>query len=575
MTRVLIVDDVAENLYLLRALLEGHGYEVDEARDGADALAKAQQHTPNLVISDLLMPVMDGYALLREWRAHEHFKSIPFIVYTATYTEPRDERLALDLGADAFIVKPAEPETLIVRIREIESRQPRAVREQGGAEPELLKEHTEVLVRKLEKKVRQLEQANRQLVKEASERERAQAALRASEERLRHAQKMEAVGRLASGVAHDFNNLLTVVSSYAELLLETPNASESVLKCARSIAKVSERGAAVTRRLLGFSRRTSLQPEIIDLNKLVADGCELLRRVIGADVVLTVKLTDDVCRTKIDPAQLDQIIMNLSINARDAMPNGGELTIETAYVVLSGADSSEHAECSSGPRVMLAVHDTGHGMSPETLARIFDPFYTTKPSGRGTGLGLAIVRNVVHQSGGCVHARSEPGVGTTFKVFLPAVDQPLTKKPADARPTELHGNETILLVEDNEDVREVAQASLELHGYSVLPARDGAEALEIAQQHAESLDLIVTDCVLPNVSGAELVIRLRKRLPHLKALFMSGHMQDAAVRHGLLKGSAAFIQKPYTPLLLARKVREVLDTSEFELAQTGGAERAL
>src|SRR5512138_2423508 len=575
MSRVLIVDDGAENLYLLRALLQGHGYEVEEARNGADALAKANARAPDLVISDLLMPVMDGYALLREWRADDELKSIPFIVYTATYTEPRDERLALDLGADAFIVKPAEPEQLIARIREIESRQPREKLEPIAEEPELLKEHTEVLVRKLEKKVRELEQANRRLRQEASERERAQAALRASEERLRHAQKMEAVGRLASGVAHDFNNLLTVVSSHAELLLETPDASDTVRNCARSIAKASERAAAVTRRLLGFSRRTALEPEIVDLNKVIADACELMTRLIGADVVLKTKLTDDVCRTKIDPTQLDQILMNLSINARDAMPNGGELTIETAYVVLANVDSGEHAQCSRGPRVMLAVHDTGHGMSPETLARIFDPFYTTKPDGRGTGLGLAIVRGLVQQSGGCIHVHSEPGVGTTFKVFLPAVDQPLTKKPDTAPALQLHGSETILLVEDNEDVREVAQASLALHGYRVLAARDGAQALQLAQQHERLIDLVLTDCVLPNLSGTELVIKLRKTLPHLKALFMSGHMHDAAVRQGLLRDSVAFLQKPYTPLLLARKVREVLDGEELELADSDAAQRAL
>jgi len=570
---VLIVDDGTENLYLLRALLQGHGYEVDEAYDGASALAKALQAPPDMVISDLLMPIMDGYTLLREWRANNRLRSIPFIVYTATYTEPRDERLALDLGADAFIVKPAEPEDLMARIREIESRQPQETLEQPIDEPDLLKEHTGVLVRKLEKKVRQLEQANQRLRQEAIERERAQTALLASEERLRHAQKMEAVGRLASGVAHDFNNLLTVVSSHAEIILETPDASDTVRECARSIAKVSERAAAMTRRLLGFSRRTALQPEIVDLNKTVADACELLRRLIGDDIELTTKISSEICRTKIEPVQLDQILMNLAINARDAMPNGGRLEIETAHVVLSGADS-EHTDCSRGPRVMLAVRDTGIGMTPETLARIFDPFYTTKPAGRGTGLGLAIVRSIVQQSGGCVHVQSQPGVGTTFKVFLPAVDLPVTAQEDAASGNGLRGSETVLLVEDNEDVREVAQTSLELHGYKVLPARDGTQALELAQQHADRIDLVLTDCVLPNLSGSELLIKLRQRLPNLKALFMSGHLQDAALRQGLLEGPVPFIQKPYTPVLLARKVREVLDGGEAKVMRADATQRA-
>ena len=573
MPRVLIVDDGAENLYLLRALLQGHGYEVDEAYDGASALAKALQQPPDMAISDLLMPIMDGYTLLREWRTNSLLKSIPFIVYTATYTEPRDERLALDLGADAFIVKPAEPEHLIARIREIEARQPQETLDQTVDEPDLLKEHAGVLVRKLEKKVRQLEQANRRLLQEASERERAQAALLASEERLRHAQKMEAVGRLASGVAHDFNNLLTVVSSHAEIILETPDASETVRECARSIAKVSERAAAMTRRLLGFSRRTAVQPEIVDLNRTVCDACELLRRLIGADIELTTKISTEVCRTKIEPVQLDQILMNLAINARDAMPNGGRLEIETAHVVLSGSDS-EHTGCSRGPRVMLAVHDTGIGMTPETLARIFDPFYTTKPAGRGTGLGLAIVRSIVQQSGGCVHVQSEPGVGTTLKVFLPAVDLPVTTQEEATAGNGLRGTETVLLVEDNEDVRDVAQTSLELHGYKVLPARDGTQALELAQEHGDRIDLVVTDCVLPNLSGSELLIKLRQRLPNLKALFMSGHMQDAALRQGLLDGPVPFIQKPYTPVLLARKVREVLDGGEVKGVRADATQRA-
>jgi signal transduction histidine kinase len=573
MSRVLIVDDGTENLYLLRTLLQGHGHDVDEASNGAEALAKANVRPPDLVISDLLMPVMDGYALLRHWRSHDELKSIPFIVYTATYTEPRDERLALDLGADAFIVKPAEPEILIARVEEILAKRRSAAPTPDLEEPSLLKEHTEVLVRKLEKKVRELEEANRRLVQEAQERERAQEALRASEERLRQAQKMEAVGRLASGVAHDFNNLLTVVASHAEILLGMRDANETVRTSARSIAKASQRAAAVTRRLLGFGRHAAVKQEVVDLNQVVTDACELVTCSLGANIEIETNLAKETCRTSIDPAQLDQIIMNLAINARDAMPDGGRLTIETRLVELEGGARGEHAaDCGRGPRVVLTVRDTGHGMSAETLARIFDPFYTTKPDGRGTGLGLAIVRSIVQQNGGCIHVHSELDKGSTFEVFLPAVDLPLTRR-TDATPAlDLHGSETILLVEDNEDVREVAQASLELYGYRVLSARDPVQALELAQQH--EIDMLVSDCVLPNGSGTELVVRLRQRLPHLNALLMSGYMQDTALRHGPLKDAIAFLQKPYTPVTLARKVREVLDDRGLARAKPE-AERAI
>jgi PAS domain S-box-containing protein len=683
MTRALIVDDHPENLYLLRAILEAHGFAVDEARHGAEALTRARLQLPDIVVSDLLMPVLDGYTLLRHWRADDRLKRIPFVVYTATYTEPRDERLAMTLGADAFLVKPAEPDVIIGVVRDVLGKKDRGELPSGAEtsleERELLEEYNEVLVRKLEKKDLEADRVNRDLRSEIAERRRTEEKLRDSEERfratfeqaavgiahvgadgrflrvndrlcqmtgftrdelqamtfvdltvpddrpegdearremlaetrtdfsaeqryrrkgggelwgnihttlvrdehgapayfitviiditdrktleeqLRQSQKMEAVGRLAGGVAHDFNNLLTIVSGHSEMLLARGTLAPADRESIEAVREAGERASALTRQLLSFSRQMVMQPQVLDLNTSVEASGKLLRRLIGEDVVLTTVLSPGIGRVKVDPSQLDQVLMNLAVNARDAMPEGGRLTIETKSIVLTEGYVTSHLDCKTGPHAMLSITDTGIGIPLEILPRIFEPFFTTKDVGKGTGLGLPVVFGIIQQSQGGIHVYSEPGKGTTVRIYLPVVAGELTAAVEAAPNVDVRGNETVLIVEDEPGVRRLALMSLKPHGYDVITATDGHDALRVAEAQGHPIDLVLTDVVMPGLSGPELAEGLRLRFPHVGILFMSGYAEDAVVRHGLLEAGVAFIQKPYTPIELARKVRQVLD----------------
>jgi len=684
MRRILVADDHPENREFMRALLEGNGFAMDEVGTGEEALVAARQLPVNAIVSDLMMPGMDGYTLLRHWKADDDLARVPFIVYTATFTEPRDERLALALGADAFIVKPAEPDALLAGILDVLARIERGEKPnaQGSSSEDtaLLHAHNEVLLRKYESKARQLERTNRELLEEIAERRRTEEALRASDERFRatfelaavgiahvgidgailrvndrlcemtgrsredllgaqyaelilpedlpdaeaarramlarsratnsvdrrcrrkdgstfwanvvttlpwddagqptyfisvlvdisdrkelegqllQAQKIEAVGLLAGGVAHDFNNLLTVITGYCQLMLHEPQASDLQREATHAIIDAGRRAAALTGQLLGFSRRAILQPEVLDLNAVVEETSSMLRRLITEDIELSTLLAPGLWRVKVDAGQLDQVLMNLAVNARDAMPGGGRLTIETANVVLGEGGAATHADCKPGRHVKLAMTDTGCGMTPDVMARMFEPFYTTKEVGKGTGLGLSMVFGIVRQSEGCIHVESEPGRGTRFEIYLPAMaEQPA--QDAGPRPrTDFSGNETILLVEDDEAVRRLAMTSLQRCGYAVLPATDGNDAMRIALEHAGEIAIALTDVVMPHLGGPELAERLRARFPGIKVLFTSGYTDDAVMRRGVMKADVWFLQKPYTPQSLAAKVREVLDS---------------
>ncbi|AMY09890.1 Blue-light-activated protein [Luteitalea pratensis] len=380
------------------------------------------------------------------------------------------------------------------------------------------------------------------------------------EHQLRQAQKMEAVGQLAGGVAHDFNNLLTLINGYSELLLADQQLGAVARASAQAIREAGERATTLTRQLLGFSRKSLLQPRVLDLNTVVADTSAMLRRLIGENIILSTVLAPRLHHVKIDPSQLNQVLMNLVVNARDAMPSGGRLTLETGNVMRGAENEEGAAETPSFAHAMLSITDTGGGMTPDVMARIFEPFYTTKPVGVGTGLGLAMVFGVVRQSGGSIDVQSAPGSGSRFTLYFPAVADPI---PAEVVATEavpdVSGHETILIVEDEENVRELLLRSLARHGYTLLTANDGHDALRVATRHKGGIDLVLTDVVMPHMGGPELVTSLRTRLPAVKALFMSGYTDDAMVRHGLLMADVSFIQKPYTPLALARKIRDVLD----------------
>ncbi len=400
----------------------------------------------------------------------------------------------------------------------------------------------------------------RGISRDITERKRAEKEMAALQEQLRESQKMEAIGRLAGGIAHDFNNLLTVIKGYSQLSLMELKEGDPLRGNIEEIQKGSQRAADLTRQLLAFSRRQVMEMKVLDLNTLLRDLDKMLRRIIGEDIELTTLLANDLGRVKIDPGQIEQVIMNLAVNAKDAMPSGGKLTIETTNAELDESYARNHADVKPGRYVMFSVSDTGLGMTPEVRERLFEPFFTTKQKGRGTGLGLSTVYGIVKQSGGNIWVYSEPGHGTTFKIYLSRVDEPLEQlREKTTREELLRGSETVLVVEDEEKVRKLTVEILGRQGYSVLDASQGDDALAISEKHKGPIHLILVDVVMPGISGTELTKRLAFLRPETKILYMSGYTDNAIVHHGVLEKGVNYIQKPFTIDELTRKVREALD----------------
>lgn len=809
MKRVLLVDDKEDALYYLQVLLTGHGYQVETAQHGAEALVLARKSPPDLIISDLLMPVMDGYTLLRHWRAEPRLAPIPFIVHTATYTEPEDERLALSLGADAFILRPAEPHAFLARVEQVERRvhvEPVAQSE-GSAPPEVLALYSRAMIRKLEEKTLQLEKAMRALEREnegrrqlaerqraivdalpahvalidasstilavngswlrfaaenglkgpagavgdnylraieknlhldenradaraaaagirgvlsgeleeytseypcpspagalwfrmivtpihkarregavvmhldVTERKRAEDEVRESDERfrqlaenitdvvwisnlaysrflyaspafesvwgrtceelyrsadtwtgaihpadleallvlraripqhpydviyrvllpngpvrwirengfpvrdgrgeiyrmagvarditeyrrleeqLRQAQKIDAIGRLTGGIAHDFNNLLSVILACSSFLLEDLPQGDARREDAGAIKDAAGRAATLTRQLLAFSRKQVLEPRVLNLNTVIGGLASILRRMIGQDIAFKLDADPNLGAVRADPSQLEQVIMNLVVNARDAMPSGGLLTLQTSNAELDQAYADAHFPIAPGRYVMFSVSDSGIGMAAEVKEHLFEPFFTTKEQGKGTGLGLSTSYGIIKQSGGYVWVYSELGRGTVFKVYLPRVDEaPLA--PGTARPSaDTRGTGTLLLVDDDDRVRATAERILRARGYNILSAPSAEHALALSIQHQGPIALLISDLVMPGMSGPELAERLRLARPELAILFMSGFSEQAVVERARAEG-AGFLQKPFTPDTLAVRVRQLLD----------------
>ncbi|HEV3437835.1 MAG TPA: PAS domain S-box protein [Gemmata sp.] len=381
------------------------------------------------------------------------------------------------------------------------------------------------------------------------------------EEQFRHSQKMEAVGQLAGGVAHDFNNLLTIINGYSNLLLQSIPPGDSSRESLEEIHKAGERSAELTRQLLAFSRQQVLAPRILNLNAVMANAEKLLRRAIGEDVTLIAILDPNLGSVRADPGQVEQILLNLAVNARDAMPTGGRLTIETRNVELNGEYVASHPDAQSGSHVQMVVTDTGCGMAPEAKARIFEPFFTTKGPGKGTGLGLATVYGIVRQSGGCIGVDTKVGVGTTFNIYLPRVDMPVaTTKPRSGPQAPPRGTETVLLVEDEDGVRALTRYVLTRCGYNVLEAAEGIEAVQVAGGHPDPIHLLISDVVMPGVGGRVVADRVTELHPEAHVLFVSGYTDDAVVRHGVSQERVNFLQKPFSPIALAHKVRDILDS---------------
>ena len=378
------------------------------------------------------------------------------------------------------------------------------------------------------------------------------------EEELRQSQKMEALGRLAGGVAHDFNNLLTVIKGHSELIIERLPSKDPLLGSGQQIRKAADRAASLTRQMLAFSRRQALEPTVFDMNSLVADMYKLLKRLVHEDIEFTFRAGESLGRVKADTGQIEQVLLNLSVNASDAMPRGGKLVIETKNVTVDPESAKSRQTVEPGYYVMLAVTDTGHGMTPETKARIFEPFFTTKESGKGTGLGLATVYGVVKQSGGFIWVDTTPGKGTRFEVYLPRVEQNITPNPSEElAPVRARAAGTVLLAEDEEGVRALAYDFLTSAGYRVFVANDGAKALEISETLGERIDVLVTDVVMPNMRGPELASRMKIGRPDLKVVFMSGYLEQNQGGEDFT-GTATFLQKPFSKDVLVRQVGAAL-----------------
>lgn len=724
--RILVVEDSPTQVVAIQYLLERNHYQVFVAPDGQKALELLETIKPTIIITDIMMPGMNGYELCRTIKNDDRFKDIPVILLTSL-SDPDDVINGLVCGANNFIVKPYEENFLLSRIKYVLANQEirRCASSQMGIEilfrgksyflnservqmidlllstyevaiqrnheyqdaNEELKKIKNELEMRVKERTAELSAANIQLMKEIEERTLAEEALRKSEmkyqdlynsapvayfsvsadgriigannaaeaftgwpreellkmkvndlyakesipragelfeqfrqgkgfeneemiylrkdgkkaygllsvspimalngqviearsivnditehkkleEQFHQAMKMEAVGRLAGGVAHDFNNALTPILGISEILLNEFDTGHPMYEDLEEISKSAERCAGLTRQLLTFGRRQPLEMTVLNLNGVVTNMERMLSRVIGEDIDL-VKFPDpDLWNVKADAGQMEQILANLAVNSRDAMPNGGKLTIETANIVLDEENSEEFMGASKGPYVMLAVSDTGIGISRELRSKIFEPFFTTKEIGKGTGLGLSTVYGIVKQSGGCIWCYSEPGKGTTFKIYLPRVDSEAeTLKKRDPDRLEIRpGSETILLVEDDKNVRKVARRILSGQGYTILEAANGDEALRVIREYQGHVHLMITDVVMPGMSGKELAEQFTGLRPDMKVIFISGYTDNAIVHHGVLNTGIHFLQKPFTAKTLIGKVREVLYPDEVMIA---------
>jgi len=557
MQSVLIVDDISENLYFLEALLKGNGFEVRTAGNGAEALELARNAPPDMIVSDILMPVMDGYALCRECKADDRLRRIPFIFYTATYTEKKDEALALCLGAARFVIKPQDPEALMAVIHEVLTDVRNGGIQSGADAPQdeelLLREYNQVLFNKLEKKMADLEQANRELEQKIVEQKR-------TEEQLRQAQKMEAIGRFSAGIAHDFNNILTIIFGYCTMMQMNMSCDDSTREKTGHILAAAERAANLTRSLLTFSRKEELKLEQINLNNSIRNVETFLRRIIGEDITLIISLNEEDIEIVADHGHIEQVLMNLATNARDAMPDGGIFSIGTEIVVIDETFIKMHGYGTPGRYAVISVADNGVGMDAATRQHIFEPFFTTKETGHGTGLGLSIIYGIIEQHKGHLTVYSEPGQGATFRIYLPLMQGDSSVSNAKTCHQEIPcGHETILVVDDEEAIREYLELFLTQLGYIVFLARDGQEAIDAFREKKYAVDLVLMDVILPNKNGREAALEIRKIKSDIKIVFTSGYPYDLVHGRKLLEEGEQLLMKPLTPTELAVKLRATLD----------------
>jgi len=672
--KILIVDDHEENRYLLEALLRGQGHEVVSATDGAEALEKALHDDFDMIITDILMPRMDGFQLCREVKKNEKLKKIALVFYTSTYIDPKDEKFALSLGAEKFIIKPTEPDVFIeilkAVIRSYQTGTPVAPKPVVEEEAVYLKEYNERLIRKLEDKVVRVESINKGLgesekkyrelidtandaigtigptgyfsfvnpkfcemtgyskeeakelhfsklvhpedsamvtenlrkrlsgeevprdyefrgltragetiyvdinssiiesegkivgilgiIRDITERKQAAEEKEKIQVQLLQAQKMEAIGTLAGGVAHDFNNLLTAIQGYTDLAMMKVDETDPLYRDLKQIHLAAVRAASLTRQLLLFSRKQPMDFTPLGINRMVDDLLKMLERLIGEDIATKTELDSDPWTVRADKGNIERVIMNLAVNARDAMPEGGELTIKTENVILDDEHCKLIPESRPGKFVCLSVGDTGVGMDKGSIEHIFEPFFSTKETGKGTGLGLSVIYGIAKQHEGWINVYSEPGRGSTFRFYLPAFSIKVEDETKEAISLkELQGSgERILLVEDEEGVRKLAMRVLGENGYVVFEAANAKEALDIFEREEGKIHLAFCDVVLPDRTGLELVDQLLSRKPELRVLMSSGYADQKSQWPVIRERGFRFLQKPYALPDLLRAIRE-------------------
>jgi signal transduction histidine kinase len=568
---ILLVDDRAENLRALAATLEPLGYNLIEASSGQEALRYVLQRDFAVILLDVQMPDMDGFETAELIRGRERSQHIPIIFLTAVNTSDRHIFRGYLAGAVDYLLKPIVPEILLSKVAvfvDLHEKTNQIQRQASAlaATVEMLeyqveeRQRTEEALRlardELEARVYErtanLTTANEALRAEIAERQRLEA-------QLIQAQKMESIGRLAGGVAHDFNNLLTAIKGYAELALDALDDQDQVRDDLREIRKATERATALTSQLLAFARKQIIDPRVIDLGELIENIESLLRRLIGEHIELEIRVGQAPERIKADPGQIEQLLVNLVVNARDAMPDGGKLTIETACATLGAEGAPVRIDHASDPAlVVLAVSDTGTGIAPEVREHLFEPFFTTKEPGKGTGLGLATCYGIISQHNGQISYTSEVGRGTTFNVFLPCAKEALDAYSTSDEERAPPGNEVILLVEDETAVRELAARTLRRLGYTILEAANGEEALRLVKAGGMP-QLLLTDVIMPRMSGWSLAERLTALRPDIKVLFISGYSDHVVTEDRRLQEGVVLLQKPFSPAALAYKVRDVLD----------------
>lgn len=683
--RVLIVDDHAENNYLLQSLLEGYGYSVLYASNGKEALDILETNEVELIISDILMPIMDGFTLCREVRKNPKLHNIPFITYTATYTGYKDEELAYEVGADAFIVKPCEPEELMQRIEAVirqTSSRAKGITENDKSESEILKLYNERLIRKLEQKMLEAEQEVEERLKVIAALERSESILKTTQqiskiggwewdtqsgsmywtdelyrlhdlspnsvnnsnelitislscypetereriksyfeaccatgepyvfeswfttpqarklyirtsakaevvngnvtkvygdfqdqtegkldeiereqlrEQLRQAQKLDSIGQLAGGIAHDFNNILTVILGYAREVADSLHPESSLVGDVEEIVKAGKRAINLTRQLLTFSRKQVTQLQTINLNTVINDLQKMLFRLIGEDIEVVMDLAADLASVNADIGQMEQVILNLSINAREAMPKGGRLIIRTSDEFVKAKNNLAFPDIQQGYYVKVQITDDGCGMDKATMSRIFEPFFTTKGKQSGTGLGLATVYGIVRQSGGFIEVDSTPGQGSCFSVYFPVADKIINRESGTLESEMERGDGAyIMVVEDDEFIRNLAYKVLSKIGYKVSIFDSASSAWDACNSGEPLPDLIITDVVMPGISGIEFANIVTQNNPFVKVIVMSGYTEEIIQKHGVIKVDYPFLQKPFSNLELAELVKSTL-----------------